>query len=111
MANRGGGSDLECAGQNVFFLQKLSSTWKKVIALKVEVEELESLLGTEDWKWILCEFWKKRGTNKVARSLRLSAQRARVNSWQSAERVQEQQILRSLCIGSKSGWQSHLTNL
>ena len=38
--------------------------------MKVEVEELESLLGPEDSEVDSGESWKKRGTNKVARSVR-----------------------------------------
>ena len=49
-------------------------------SLKVEVEELESLLGPEDSD-VEDEPWKKQGTKRVARYLRPSAQMVRVNSW------------------------------
>ena len=44
--------------------------------MKVEVEELEPLCGPEDSEVDFDESWKKRGTNKVARSLRPSVQRS-----------------------------------
>ena len=56
-------------------------------SLKVEIEELESLLGPDDTDVdFRRSFWKKQGTKKVVRYLRLSAQTVRVNSWWSVVR-------------------------
>ena len=50
-------------------------------SLKVEVDELELLLGPEDSEVDLRHILSMRGRKRVARSMKSSAQRVRVSSW------------------------------